>query len=414
MLEQIERLLKQRIGLDAESVGRSVIERAVRQRMKAIGQHEAETYWLTLCSSPGEQQALVETVVVPETWFFRYPDAFRALARLALERHAQLQGARTLRLISLPCSSGEEPYSMAMTLLDAGFAPSQFQIDALDVSEKVLEHARRGLYGRNSFRGNTLEFRERYFREQAGEFLLDERVRSCVRLRAGNLLDSNLLTTEPPYDFIFCRNLLIYFDRATQLRALQQLKRQLQPEGLLFVGPAEASLASQNGLQALGHQQTFAFRLSPATAAEQPPPRVPDCRPRTRATPVPRLAATAKPRAKSLEAKPTPAPAKSSDLWQEVANLANAGRSAEARLLCERQLQQQGPCATAYYWLGLLSDADGNDEQASAYYRKAIYLQPRHREALAHLATHLEAQGDMAGAKRLYQRAQTDGVADND
>lgn len=198
MIEHIERLLKSRIGLDAESIGRSVIERAVRQRMAALEQSALEDYWTTLGGSPREQQALVEAVVVPETWFFRYPESFNALASLAVERLVQLAGSRPLRLISLPCSSGEEPYSIAMTLLDAGLLPAQFHIDALDVSDKVLEQARRGLYGRNSFRGEQLAFRQRHFQQQADGYLLDTRVRDCVSLRTGNLLDPALFAGEAP------------------------------------------------------------------------------------------------------------------------------------------------------------------------------------------------------------------------
>lgn len=415
MIEHIERLLKSRIGLDAESVGRSVIERAVRQRMSHLDQDTLESYWTTLGGSPREQQALVEAVVVPETWFFRYPESFNALGNLALERHTQLQGARPLRLISLPCSSGEEPYSIAMTLLDSGLLPQQFQIDALDVSDKVLERAHTGLYGRNSFRGDAMDFRDRYFREQpGGSFLLDERVRNCVRLRTGNLLDSNLFAGEPTYDFIFCRNLLIYFDRSTQVRVLELLKRQLQGDGTLFIGPAEASLASQNGLQALGRQQTFAFRLAQAKPAKSAPGRG-DV---SHARPIPmqpiRPLPAAKPRATpKIIAPPVPQVA-AMDIWAEVASLANAGRTDEARQRCEQHLQDSGPSATAYYWLGLLSDSSGHSDQACDYYRKAVYLEPNHREALAHLAAHLKSQGDLVGAQRLYRRAQDPEVGERD
>ncbi|TBU94793.1 CheR family methyltransferase [Stutzerimonas kirkiae] len=406
MIEHIERLLKSRIGLDAESVGRSVIERAVRQRMGANAQQAMEDYWATLNGSRREQQALVEAVVVPETWFFRYPESFRALASLALESQARIQGARPLRLISLPCSSGEEPYSIAMALLDAGLAPGHFQIDALDVSDRVVVLARRGFYGRNSFRGESLEFRERFFRQQPDGFSLDERVRDCVRFRCGNLLDDKLFSSDAPYDFIFCRNLLIYFDRPTQVRVLESLKRQLQPQGILFIGPAEASLASQNGMQALGYPQTFAFRFAPAEAAKVVPARYPA----SRATPAPRKAPVVRPRA-VIRAIPPAAPGApagpvlATDIWQEVAELANAGRSDEARKRCEQHLQAGGPCAEGFYWLGLLSDADARSGQACDYYRKAIYLDPRHSEALTHLAAHLEARGDPAGARRLYERA---------
>jgi chemotaxis protein methyltransferase WspC len=415
MIEHIERLLKSRIGLEAESVGRTVIERAVRQRMSALGQQNLEGYWTTLGGSPREQQALVEAVVVPETWFFRYPESFNALASLALERHAQLHGARPLRLISMPCSSGEEPYSIAMTLLDAGFAAEQFQIDALDVSDKVLEQARKGLYGRNSFRGDALTFRDRFFREQdAGGFLLDERVRTGVRLRTGNLLDANLFAGEPSYDFIFCRNLLIYFDRPTQVRVLELLKRQLQEGGTLFIGPAEASLASQNGLQALGRQQTFAFRMAQAQAPISLATRAPAPRARPAVVAVPHPVPPSRPRALARTLSAAAPAVVVTDTWAEVASLANAGRTDEARQRSEQHLQQNGPSAAAYYWLGLLCDAAGQGDQACAYYRKAIYLEPQHRESLTHLAAHLEAQGDPAGAQRLYRRAQNPEVGDGD
>jgi len=415
MIEHIERLLKSRIGLEAESVGRTVIERAVRQRMSAVGQQNLEGYWTTLGGSTREQQALVEAVVVPETWFFRYPESFNALASLAQERHAQLHGGRPLRLISLPSSSGEEPYSIAMTLLDAGFSAEQFQIDALDVSDKVLEQARKGLYGRNSFRGDALAFRDRFFHEQdAGSFLLDERVRTCVRLRTGNLLDPSLFAGEPSYDFIFCRNLLIYFDRPTQVRVLELLKRQLQEGGTLFIGPAEASLASQNGLQALGRQQTFAFRLAPAQTPISAAPRAPAPRTRPAVVTVPRPVPPSRPRPLGRTLSAAVPATVVTDTWADVASLANAGRTGEARQRTEQHLQQNGPSATAYYWLGLLCDAAGQGDQACAYYRKAIYLEPQHREALTHLAAHLEAQGDQSGAQRLYRRAQNPEVGEGD
>lgn len=411
MIAEIENLLKSRIGLDAESVGRSVIERAVRHRMNVQHNSAVDDYWITLNSSPKEQQALVEAVVVPETWFFRYPESFKALATLAFDCHTRLNASRPLRIISVPCSSGEEPYSIAMTLLDAGFAPEQFQIEALDVSDKVLALARRGIYGRNSFRGDALAFRERFFHAQDDSFVLDERVKSRVQLRCGNLLDSTLFSATPAYDFIFCRNLLIYFDRATQVRVLELLKCQLQPQGVMFIGPAEASLATQNGMQALGRQQTFAFRLAPAETAKpislKPPSRPKPVLPRQPA-PLPPTAPC-----RSVPARPatpaTPAPAPISTPWDTVAELANAGHCEQARSLCERHLQAAGPSAQAFYWLGLLSDVEQRSEQACGYYRKAIYLDPQHREALTHLAAHLETQGDQSGAQRLYRRAQEGG-----
>ena len=92
-------------------------------------------YWQRLQQSPDELQALIEALVVPETWFFRHRDAFTALAEMAQDerraRRGTVREAQPLRLLSLPCSTGEEPYSMAMTLFDAGFGADEFTVDAL-------------------------------------------------------------------------------------------------------------------------------------------------------------------------------------------------------------------------------------------------------------------------------------------
>ncbi|MDH4652990.1 CheR family methyltransferase [Pseudomonas sp. JS3066] len=407
MIERFEALLKSRIGLEAESVGRVVIERALRQRMSACGSRDEEAYWATLNASPAEQQALVEAVVVPETWFFRYPESFAALGRLAFERLPTLAGGRPLRILSLPCSTGEEPFSIVMALLDAGLAPGLFQVDAVDISERVLERARQGLYGRNSFRGEDLGFRDRYFIPSGESYVLAQQVASKVRFLRGNLLDPGLLSGEPPYDFVFCRNLLIYFDRTTQIAVLEVLKRHMLKDGAMFIGPAEANLLSQQGMQPLGYPQAFVFRNAPPQAAAKPAKaRAPAPTPVVTA-PLPSRA-PARPRA--MLPKPELPRAKADGVGPDaalaaIASLANSGRTEEARVACEAFLSAHGPSADVFYWLGLLSDVAGKSDEAQDHYRKALYLAPQHAEALAHLAALLAARGDRAGAERLLQRA---------
>ncbi|MFR0689808.1 CheR family methyltransferase [Enterobacterales bacterium AE_CKDN230030158-1A_HGKHYDSX7] len=395
-------LLKERIGLDAESVGDAVIERAVSQRCHKVSGGNPEHYWMLLQGSAEEVQALIEAVIVPETWFFRYPESFGALAGLASRRLLELAGTRPLRVLSLPCSTGEEPYSIVMALLDAGLAPSAFQVDALDVSRAVLERAEEGRYGRNSFRGSELGFRDRHFSADGNDFQLAEAVRRKVRFRVGNLLAPGLLAGEAPYDYVFCRNLLIYFDRSTQEQVVDVLRRLARADGVLFIGPAEASLMSRIGLRPLGVPQSFAF---PLESAEPAPPVTP---PKwTAPAPIPRPAppkpASVRPRLVARPEQPVAAPA--DDALAEIARLANSGQADEARRRCEALLAEKGPDAEAYYWLGLLADAQGQGGEAQAFYRKALYLQPDHQESLQHLAALLAAQGDTAGARRLQERA---------
>ncbi len=139
---------KERIGLDVTSVGEAIIERALRQRAAAAHCADSDAYWHLLVSSPQEQQALIEAVIVPETRFFRYPESFLSLGMLARERIASLAGARPLRILSLPCSTGEEPYSIAMALFDAGVDARQFKVDAIDISPVSIAKAEHGVYGK--------------------------------------------------------------------------------------------------------------------------------------------------------------------------------------------------------------------------------------------------------------------------
>lgn len=400
--------LKARIGLDVTSVGPAIIERAVRQRSTAANALTADEYWHTLLGSRDEQQALIEAVIVPETWFFRYPESFATLAKLATKRLAEINNMRALRILSLPCSTGEEPYSIAMTLLDAGLKPHQFKVEGMDVSPLSVEKARGALYGKNSFRGQDIEFRERHFTAESEGYRLSERVLEQVRLQVGNLLDPALLANEAPYDFVFCRNLLIYFDQPTQQQVFEVLKRLTHVDGVLFIGPAEGSLLGRLGMRSIGIPQSFAFHRQNTPAPEPMPTFIPAPlparqpvrnvnpppvrnRPFAPVTPLPVVAKAANPDDATLLAN--------------IAALANEGKSLDARAACESYLRSHEPVAQVFYWLGLLSDVAGRALEAQGFYRKALYLEPQHPDALMQLAALLQSQGDTAGARRLQDRA---------
>jgi chemotaxis protein methyltransferase WspC len=415
MFTRFEALLKQRMGLDVMSIGPAMIERAVREGLAASGARDLDAYWKQLQQGAALQQ-LIESVIVPETWFFRDPEAFHALARLALQQSAHTP-QRSLRLLSLPCSTGEEPYSIAMALLDAGLPAARFQIDAVDISTRSLAAANRAIYGRNSFRGKLLDFRARHFTPSAEGHVLSEAVRRQVRFQNGNLFAPGFLSGAAPYDFVFCRNLLIYFDRAMQEQALKLLGKVLNDTGVLFVGPAESGLLVSQNMVSARIPLAFAFRKAASPAAAMP----------VGASPVPRapkpLPMTALPAPVRLPAKcmravpdafPTRIPATTdssastgleSDAFAYATRLANQGQLAEASAICLRHMQQNSPTAAGYYLLGLVSDAGGKPAVAREHYRKALYLQPDHQEALAQLAALLEMQGDRAAAQRMNDRA---------
>ncbi len=411
-LAAIEELLKNTMGLDAHTIGVSSIHRAAQQRMGACGHgDDATAYFQLLRASKAELEALIEAVVVPETWFFRDQRPFDALKRFVQEEWLPNHFAQQLRILSVPCSSGEEAYSIAMALCDLGFPEAKLHIDAVDISRENLVRAQRAQYRNNSFRGQKLGFRQRYFTPVGDEYLLEERIRRQVNFQQANLLDASFLHMAEPYDIVFCRNLLIYFNRPTQDRALQILRRLLKDDGVLFIGHAEAGLFLQNWKVSNRYPSAFAFRKSndERRAVERPDFSLP----RRRQKPKSVLNKSARPpvaRATTYSAAPakqaTPAPAPTADATlKEALHLANHGHLAEAADLCEQQLRLHGPSAQAYYLLGLVREATGLSEEAEGFWRKAIYLDPKHVEALTHLALLCERNGDDKAAQLLYRRA---------
>jgi chemotaxis protein methyltransferase WspC len=399
-------LLKDTIGLDADAIGLSAIDRAVHLRRHACGIADPAAYWQHVRLSTSELQALIEAVVVTETWFFRHPEAFATLGRFVADEWLPQRRSGPLRVLSLPCASGEEPYSIAMALLDAGLPPERFQIDAVDVSERALAVARAGVYGRGAFRGEGLDFRDRHCAALPdGTHRVVDSVRRGVSFVCGNLCDPTLLPGREIYDAIFCRNVMIYFDRATQRLAMAQLERLLKHGGLLFVGPSETAAALAERFVPAGVPMSFAFRTP------ERPQWVPAARSAASAStrrsrgPVAAIRAqTEQPqpirsdRGQDLETRSQPG------LTQAV-DLANTGRLADASRACREHIGHHGPTAEAYHLLGLIADATGQRDEAAAQYRKTLYLNPHHEQALIHLALLMETVDRPGEAERLRRRA---------
>jgi chemotaxis protein methyltransferase WspC len=407
-------LLRHTIGLNSEAIGAETVVRAVNQRMARCGISDLQTYLGRLQTSAQELHALIDEVVVPETWFFRDQIPFTYLGRYVMADWFPSHQHGVLRVLSLACSTGEEPYSIAMALLDTGLVPQYFRIDAVDISQKALHWARGAVYGSHSFRGDDLVFRERYFERSQQGYRICERVRDMVTFVHGNAIDAHLLADQEPYDAIFCRNMLIYFDEPARGRAMKVLDRLLTPEGLLFVGYAETGLFLASGYVPLRYPRAFAYRKAGARHERQhapqssspAPPRIPRDPGQQLASSHPRQwpPSPAAPGAVSRELS-SPRDAQASAL-DTARRLADQGELEAAATSCESSMRAHGPSVQAYVLLGLIRQAAGNATQAEHCFGRALYLQPDHYEALIHLALLLEHRGETAMAAVLRQRAQ--------
>ena len=401
MLAEFEILLQQAIGLNPAAIGSSAIERAVKTRMEVCNCQDLQSYREHMHSSEEELQQLIEEVVISETWFFRDPEAFTAMVRVA-HREWLPNNDGVLRLLSLPCSTGEEPYSMIMALLDGGFPSTRFHIDAIDVSARVLRHAERALYGRNAFRGLELGFRQRYFAASPYGHRLTGSLQNYVDFERANLLDHAFLPSVATYDIVFCRNLLIYFDSDAQSRALRVLARALTARGFLFVGPSEANLLLSHGFVPVKTPRAFAFHkpttptadvAEPAGALKRRPTLPQIGRPQIRASSVTKTDAASQ-RSHTINLPSL----------TEIQSIADRGDLAEAARHCEQFVGHRNSSADALHLLGLIHDASGDWSRAAEHYRKALYSDPQHFDSLVHLALLLQKNGDGAGAQLLDQR----------
>ncbi|MBT7409978.1 MAG: chemotaxis protein CheR, partial [Methylococcales bacterium] len=161
-IPKIEKKLQQVMGLNAASVGMPVVIRAVEQRMKSLKMTAIVRYYNLLIDSTAEMKELIENVIIPETWFFRDKTPFDALKKYIRDQWKPANPNKAVQILSIPCSTGEEPYTIAMSLMDIGMKSSEFRIDGIDISRENLIKANNGSYTRNSFRGDNISFKDRY------------------------------------------------------------------------------------------------------------------------------------------------------------------------------------------------------------------------------------------------------------
>jgi len=358
-------------------------------------------------SDSAERDRLVEDVIVAESWFFRDRQVFNFVADVAITL-TPLPGRSPVRVLCAPCASGEEPYSVAMALLDAGLQPAQFSIDAVDVSRAALERAQRGRYSANAFRNADCTFRDRWFRTEGSTAVLDDRVRGCVRFDWANLLDDRSMAERGPYDVIFCRNLLIYLTAEARGRMERTLDRLLRNDGILVLGAAEPPILRGDWIPA-GAASLFALRrgvhLHSVTGAADARPTTPP-------------AATVKPRAPSRPTTPpvvAPPPTPSSrpaeqpptlrDVLEQAGALANERRHLDALELCERHRTALPPSPELFFLMGMLHQSLGDLDRAEGCLHKTLYLDAANEEALLALALLARQRGDTRMADTYRQSA---------
>jgi chemotaxis protein methyltransferase CheR len=243
-LNRLSRFVYQRTGMLFEEKKRYYIDRRVADRMDATGSSGFADYFMQLKADEQEAQKLINAFTVNETYFYREEHQLRCLSRSILPEvvHSHRPGD-LVRIWSMPCSTGEEAYSIALWLLENWAMVDVYHIEIVgsDIDTDALKAALHGRYGSRSLARLPPEVIDTYFEpERRGKREIIQDLKESVRFTATNLADASSVAAQGKFDVIFCRNLLIYFDEASRLAAADNLHAALNPGGYLCLGHTES------------------------------------------------------------------------------------------------------------------------------------------------------------------------------
>ena len=276
-IEQFRTIVTGHLGLQYEDGKLDYLADVIRQRMQSEGHARIEScsaYLGHLNASPkgsAEWRALAEQLTVNETFFFRNPDNFLALAEIVLpERIRAKAQTKQLRILSAGCSSGDEPYSLAIMVREAlpDLDAWDVKIIGIDINPAILLKATKARYSEWSLRGTSEDVRRRYFRADGADFLLAPEIQKMVSFEERNLVDEDPLFWESlACDLVFCRNVLMYFTPETARGVVRRIGRALLPRGFLFLGHAETLRGITPGFHLCHTHDTFYYQQRDACDA---------------------------------------------------------------------------------------------------------------------------------------------------
>ena len=271
-------LVYERTGLMFEEKKSAFVAARVGRRAAAVGCSSARDYYRHLRYEDGqgkEFQAFVEQMTTNETYFFRDYPQLECFANEALPRAAEAKrraGDYTLSVWSAACSTGDEAYTLAI-ILDAcldDVARWKIRLFASDIDTEVLAVARAGVYGERNLKDVPGVYRDKYFTHGPGGYRVIDRVRNMVAFEQLNFMDRDGMRRQRGFDFVLCRNALIYFDDASRRQVLGHFYDALVPGGFVFLGHSESVGRISSAFEPVSLGGGVVYRRPPGRRADAP------------------------------------------------------------------------------------------------------------------------------------------------
>ncbi len=425
--ERLVRLVEAASGIAFDEVKRRELRQDLELRMEEIGEPSFAGYLEKLGADGGtaEMKRLINLITVNETYFFRVPEQFDLLRRVAAPA---LQGKREkiVRAWSAGCSSGEEVYSILIALRESpeldGF---RFHVLGTDINEDVLYVARRAMYGGRTLDKVPGDLLPRYFEPVLGRQQVRAALREQTEFRYLNLVDLPGQPEPSDLDIIFFRNVLIYFSRDTTRRIIADLHRRLRPGGFLFLGPAETLWDISSDFECLMSANSFIYRkptspggaagtagaakLPVATAVPVPPPATPATAPPAPVDKARVLLEEAElmtdlgdyERAQVLVDEVLfLEPDNRAAMVLKLVQLANRNLGRELLQQADRMARRLPVFPEMHYLLGRYFESGNLAREAAREYRRALFIDPGLLQVRERLVRLLHAGGDAGAAGR--------------
>ncbi len=241
----IRDIIKDYCGLFFDDSSRYLLEKRLSRRVKSLQLGDFRDYYRFIRydrRAEEELAAIMDILTVNETYFFREQNQLRAFSEEILDELKTANAdRRTIRIWSAGCSTGEEPYTIAMLIHERPeFRTWDIEIHGSDINQRVLQVARKGVYRKNSFRTAEPLYINRYFSEEEGAYRISDDIKKFVNFSYLNLLDPFKTKFFAKMDVIFCRNVLIYFDAVSRRKVIENFYDRLHEGGYLLLGHAES------------------------------------------------------------------------------------------------------------------------------------------------------------------------------
>jgi chemotaxis protein methyltransferase CheR len=247
---ELRDLIYSRCGIYFTDGKKYLLEGRIAKRLSSLGLKSFEEYnkFLKTTNNRLEFNQLFEVITINETYFFRAEFQLEAFEKVVVpeiikNKINQNQIKPVFRIWSSASSTGEEPYSLAIIVLEKLmplYPNVSFQIIASDINNAVLEKARQGIFKEYSIRNLPAVYLKKYFKQNAGNYIISEDIKKMVTFKNINLYDTQAMKAENSYDVIFCCNVLIYFDIPSKQQVISYLYNNLNPGGYLFIGYSES------------------------------------------------------------------------------------------------------------------------------------------------------------------------------